>query len=155
MAKFLYERDITLVWSDPPYGMKCQKKDGKIGGGGSRKLSKHSNSFGGGNYDSKTYLPVAGTTQLKQLWHHLSCVTVCFHQLCKCGGERIIMVCLPPAAGWCGISRTREPALLMLSWRGQTKPPLSESSVIPGMGWLRKGKKVTRRDVTPTKNPRR
>ena len=51
------ERDITLVWSDPPYGMKCQKKDGKIGGGSSTRLS---NRFNGAKYSSKTYLPVAG-----------------------------------------------------------------------------------------------
>ncbi|NET60712.1 MAG: ParB N-terminal domain-containing protein [Symploca sp. SIO2E6] len=41
------ERDITLVWSDPPYGMKCQKKDGKIGGGSSTRLS---NRFNGAKY---------------------------------------------------------------------------------------------------------
>ena len=47
VTKFLCERDITLVWSDPPYGMNCQSKDGRIGGG-----TYH--------YRSKTYLPVEG-----------------------------------------------------------------------------------------------
>ena len=57
VMKFLDDRNITLVWSDPPYGMKCQKKDGRIGSGSSPKFSKRLN---GGRYSSKTYLPVAG-----------------------------------------------------------------------------------------------
>ncbi|NER52348.1 MAG: site-specific DNA-methyltransferase [Symploca sp. SIO1A3] len=57
VTKFLCDRDITLVWSDPPYGMKCQNKDGKIGGGSSIKFSKRLNKV---KYSSKTYLPVAG-----------------------------------------------------------------------------------------------
>ena len=37
VEKFIGDRQIDLIWSDPPYGMNCQKDSGKIGGGGSKR----------------------------------------------------------------------------------------------------------------------
>ncbi|MBO3462964.1 ParB/Srx family N-terminal domain-containing protein [Aetokthonos hydrillicola Thurmond2011] len=34
VKRLLEEQQPSLIWSDPPYGMKCQHKDGAIGGGG-------------------------------------------------------------------------------------------------------------------------
>lgn len=47
IAPLLTDHKPSLVWADPPYGIKCQDKHGSIGGGGK-------------GYAAKEYLPVVG-----------------------------------------------------------------------------------------------
>ena len=57
VALFLKGNGISFVLSDPPYGMNCQNKEGRIGGGSPITIEKR---LSKSKYKSKKYLPVVG-----------------------------------------------------------------------------------------------